>query len=170
MDKNLQLPLFGHFCCRLAVQPDCLQKDYICGILKFVEYEPDLFWCVLSKFKLHLWRMKTELKDEPAYLKHTSNKRAPDLIIPINSHTKINQNKHLIILINSDKSHAFECINDQHKDWYRCLNNCIEDFRAWEPIAEYNMELVPVSRSQYLFQDRPAGSLYNDTPIQGNFR
>ncbi|XP_046913743.2 rhotekin-2 isoform X4 [Dermatophagoides farinae] len=171
LDKNLQLPLFGHFCCRLAVQPECLLKDYRSGIVRSIDSN-EMFWSVLAKFKLNLWHMKTELKDEPAYLKHTASKRTPNLIIPINNQTKISQQKDqtaLIQLINNDITFTFESINDQHNEWFRCLNKCREDFIAWQPIAEYNMELAPIShhRSQYLFHDRPTGtSLYNETSIQ----
>ena len=171
LDKNLQLPLFGHFCCRLAVQPECLLKDYYSGIVRSIDSN-EMFWSVLSKFKLNLWHMKTELKDEPAYLKHTASKRLPDIIIPISNQTKISQQEQTLIqLINNDITFTFESINDKQNEWFRCLIKCREDFIAWQPIAEYNMELAPIShhRSQYLFHDRPTGaSLYNETSIQGN--
>ncbi|KAF7490122.1 Rhotekin-2 [Sarcoptes scabiei] len=168
LDKNLQLPLFGHYCCRLAVQPECLLKDYHSDILRMHSPESDMFWAVLSKFRLNLWRIKTELQDEPAYLKHTNSKKEPDLIIPINCQSKVTLSERNIQLVNKENVFVFESINGQQSEWIKCFQKVRQDFQAWEPIAEYNMQLAPLShhRSQYFFYERPSGSLYNETPLQ----
>lgn len=54
--RSHQLPLFGHFCCRLAAQPDCVSREVISGPLwvpQWPGHEPA--WAQLQAFNLHLW-------------------------------------------------------------------------------------------------------------------
>ncbi|GFX63043.1 rhotekin-2 [Trichonephila clavipes] len=37
IEKSNQLPLFGHFCCRLAVQPKCMIEETFSGYLSLVQ-------------------------------------------------------------------------------------------------------------------------------------
>lgn len=50
--RSHQLPLFGHFCCRLAAQPDCVAGEVVGGPLR-VGQQP--VWAQLRAFTLQLW-------------------------------------------------------------------------------------------------------------------
>nr|CAD7580648.1 unnamed protein product [Timema californicum] len=51
-NKSHQLPLFGHFCCRLAAQPDCVSQEVCAGTL---ECQGQSYWGQLQAFRLDLW-------------------------------------------------------------------------------------------------------------------
>lgn len=80
-----QLPLFGHFCCRLAAQPNCMTQETYSAFT----YVPDAFvkgssakdkkswtkcWTQLVAFKLKFW-----IKHE-----HFLENREPDICMSIN--------------------------------------------------------------------------------------
>jgi len=173
MDKSLQLPLFGDFCCRFAVQPESQLKEFLSGLIMFSDMnaksELSLNWCSLKNFKLNLWPVKEELKNEPVFVKHTVSNSPPLKIVPINSASKIVHQGELLTISNGDVCYIIRCCNGPSLDWYKALMAIKEAFVAWEPIAEYQMDLASLShpRSNYLFRNRFPGSLYEETPIQG---
>lgn len=173
MDKNLQLPLFGDFCCRFAVQPECQLKEFMSGLVLFREVSPKteftLFWCNLKNFRLNLWPVKDELKNEPVFVKHTVSSTPAGTIVPINKNTKVTHQCELIGVSNGEKNYSIKCFSGLPLDWYKALLATKDAFIAWEPIAEYQMDLSSLSqpRSNYLLRSRLPGSLYDETPIQG---
>lgn len=173
VERNLQLPLFGHFCCRLAVQPQCQMKEYISGLLELrpnLRSEYGLYWCVLKGFKLNLWNVKRDLQNEPVFLKHTLSNTTPNMVVPINKQTRISQSESTMVIANNDNSCCFQCLTGSQADWFKALLSMQDDFIAWETIAEYQMDLASMAqpRPQYFPFDRLPGALYNETPIQGN--
>ena len=173
VEKNHQLPLFGDFCCRFAVQPECQMKEFMSGLILLSEVssksEFTLFWCSLKNFKLSLWSVKDELKNEPVFLKHTVNNIPPSTIIPINKNTKITHQTDFICITNGENTYYFKCFTGSPIDWYKAFLATKEALIAWEPIAEYQMDLTSPSqqKSNYLFRSRLPGSLYDETPIHG---
>ncbi|PVD30250.1 hypothetical protein C0Q70_09513 [Pomacea canaliculata] len=77
-----ELPLFGHYCCRLAAVPDCLVKPVVSGFLS-VQEDDDLskwrrYWCVLKNLRLACWLSPTDIEVAQ-----------PLLTIPITKSTQI---------------------------------------------------------------------------------
>jgi hypothetical protein len=58
-NRSHQLPLFGHFCCRLAAQPDCVSQESCSGDLTVLDGGTGrqwvLMWGQLQAFRLDLW-------------------------------------------------------------------------------------------------------------------
>lgn len=173
VEKNMQLPLFGDFCCRFAVQPESQLKEFISGLIMYQstasKSEPALFWCSLKNFRLHLWPVKEELKSEPVFVKHTISNTAANIVVPIGSNTKITLTENSLTVCNGDTSHCVRPCSGSLTDWHRAFLTCREAFIVWEPIAEYQMELAQLTqpRSNYCLRNRLPGSLYDETPIQG---
>lgn len=175
VEKSLQVPLFGDFCCRFAVQPESQIKEFISGLIMYQSTaskgKPTLYWCSLKNFRLHLWPVKEELKNEPVFVKHTISNIAANIVVPIGSNTKIVLNENSLTIFNDDVSqgHCVRPCSGSLTDWNRALLTCLESFKAWEPIAEYHMELAQLTqpRSNYCLRNRLPGSLYDETPIQG---
>jgi len=69
--KHHSLPLFGHFCCRLAAQPDCISKEM--GINN-VKVDNQDCWARLQGFYIKIWESK----------KHAEEGQNPEHVIPIN--------------------------------------------------------------------------------------
>ncbi|KAI4504888.1 hypothetical protein M0802_000438 [Mischocyttarus mexicanus] len=78
-NKNCMLPLFGHFCCRLAVEPECINSDIHAGI---IDINGQKYWARLRNFCVKTWLSK-ELEDEKNVI-HT---------IPIDKETVIQLSK-----------------------------------------------------------------------------
>lgn len=60
--RSHQLPLFGHFCCRLAAQPDCVSRECCSGELTVLNVEAEgkkpqwtAVWAQLQAFKMDMW-------------------------------------------------------------------------------------------------------------------
>lgn len=63
-NRNNQLPLFGHFCCRLAAQPQCISSPVYSGCVKLRD-ELSSSWASLQAFELSLWSSSEEAKLQP---------------------------------------------------------------------------------------------------------
>jgi hypothetical protein len=58
-NRSHQLPLFGHFCCRLAAQLDCVSQESCSGDLTVLDGDAGgqwvSMWGQLQAFRLDLW-------------------------------------------------------------------------------------------------------------------
>lgn len=58
-NRSHQLPLFGHFCCRLAAQPDCVSQESCSGDVILLDSDAARqwvsMWGQLQAFRLDLW-------------------------------------------------------------------------------------------------------------------
>jgi hypothetical protein len=58
-NRSHQLPLFGHFCCRLAAQPDCVSQESCSGDMMLLDSDAARqwvsMWGQLQAFRLDLW-------------------------------------------------------------------------------------------------------------------
>ncbi|KAJ4439216.1 hypothetical protein ANN_07335 [Periplaneta americana] len=61
-NRSHQLPLFGHFCCRLAAQPDCVAQESCSGDLTLLDCDAGRqwlsMWGQLQAFRLDLWNKR----------------------------------------------------------------------------------------------------------------
>lgn len=85
---NSKLPLFGHFCCRLAVQPDFMKTNYCAGNLQLLSPNDTQLYDIyarLQSFKLSYWdnleafENKTEPKHSIEITRDSKAKRRGDL-------------------------------------------------------------------------------------------
>lgn len=180
-NRSSQLPLFGHFCCRLAVQPDCQTIERISGYLKVKEATvraqkiESTYWASLRNFQIRLWSKRHDRNSSSSGYS-TSRKRFdsidPDLVIPINKKTKVNSGSNALTITTDDKCYIL--CNDSTglvdiKLWAKQLEQTIQDFGVWESVAEYQMPIPSPSpsRAPMYLKPRTPGSLYDETPIQG---
>lgn len=70
-NKYHSLPLFGHFCCRLAAQPECVSKEMCIGN---VTVDGQDCWARLQGFTIKTWESK----------KHAEETQNPERVLPIN--------------------------------------------------------------------------------------
>lgn len=70
-----QLPLFDHFCCRLAAEPECLSLEQTASVTlksppstnqssKSSKSDPPPVWAALGGFNLALWKKKEHRQDK----------------------------------------------------------------------------------------------------------
>lgn len=59
-----QLPLFGHFCCRLAAQPQCILSPVYSGSVQ-LRNELSSLWASLRAFELSIWSSEEQAKSHP---------------------------------------------------------------------------------------------------------
>lgn len=176
-NRNAQLPLFGHFCCRLAVQPDCQNIERISGYLKIKEVTAratkieSVYWASLSNFQLKLWTKRSDRNSNYGGHKKSIDNQTPDLVIPITKKTVMKSGSNALTLHNEDK--CFLVSNDDGlgdiRLWVNHLDQCIKDYAIWEPVADFPMEIPSPSptRAPMFMKPRAPGSLYDETPIQG---
>lgn len=72
--RSHQLPLFGHFCCRLAARPECVGGEAVSGVggpLSAWAGAPPA-WAQLTAFSLQLWRDRKALLTQQPSLQSVS--------------------------------------------------------------------------------------------------
>ncbi|XP_076295034.1 rhotekin-2 [Lasioglossum baleicum] len=165
--KAHALPLFGHFCCRLAVQPDCIDKELDIG---FVIINDKRCWARLHGFEIEAWKTK-KLADEL---------QKPEITICVNKDTLVRQSRSVICqlrIINCvDGIRKRDTIEFYSKDDVRkCLEQLIhriDEHSKWKHAA-MNFQRIPslensctTTNAKHLFAaNRQQGSLYDEIPL-----
>ncbi|KAF7988297.1 hypothetical protein HCN44_009942 [Aphidius gifuensis] len=159
-NKHHALPLFGHFCCRLAAQPECITKEvYSGGII----INDNNYWAKLQNFKIQTWESR-KLADEEQICIHT---------IPINKETNIQLSKTSVkelkitnTLEAADKTVVIklETVDDAQK-WLRNLINHANEHSKWKHAAESVQEVPCIESARNSFISKRQGSLYDETPL-----
>ncbi|XP_055941130.1 rhotekin-2-like isoform X2 [Argiope bruennichi] len=171
-DKHNQLPLFGHFCCRLAVQPKCMVEEVYSGYLSLVQQIGNItgsrrMLCSLKNFTLSMWSNFADV--------HSSN---PDVVIPIKTGTKVTPSSKAIsyprfsfrVEYTDDdetKEHLLAADSPiQLSEWLNHISQHIKDYELWKPASESLMEISSpgVCRNSQFIRHRNS-SLYDETPF-----
>ena len=169
------LPLFGHFCCRLAVQPDCVSSEQLCGYLKIVDHyhkksksfkskiqEGHLYWASLKNFNLSLWVKENQEMSSSTIGRRSSSLKSskakemkPDVIIPIKKGIQIKRSSSSFSIIGEDgQVFMMSVLNkDDLQLWIVHIEQHVSDYIVWESIAELEspMDILspsPVSSSR----------------------
>ncbi|XP_034233900.1 rhotekin-like isoform X1 [Thrips palmi] len=163
--RSHQLPLFGHFCCRLAAQPDCVSREAYSGNALLLESSG--VWTqmhgALQAFRLDLWR---SLNDKEAAKKpaKTVTVDRDTLIQPGKSGSReilisnvIEGCDNVVIL----KAGSAE---EQHK-WIRNLTQHSKDHLRWKQAALEKMEIQSPGSNRNFVRQLRQGSLYDETPL-----
>ncbi|XP_050049012.2 rhotekin-2-like isoform X1 [Dermacentor andersoni] len=171
-NPQLQLPLFGHFCCKLAVVPDCTHEEQLSGYLGVVQLANGVsgrrrLWCVLKNFQLCLWTSPEDARHLP-----------PVLSIPINMDTHLRTDNcsskymHAIRIISAiaDKVQEHLIVADGEQDftkWLLHLRQHIKDHELWGNLASKRMEIPsPGPRRAPMFLHARQTSLYDETSLK----
>jgi hypothetical protein len=163
-----QLPLFDHFCCRLAAQPDCLSNEnatnaclkYPSFRIKSKSSDPPALFAVLRGFTLEFWKKR----------EHRDKAKSPLLSLSLDHGTRLSEGieRGDIIITNvhscEEKLAEFRCLD---KNWICVLHQRIADSHAWGPVSR-NQMLIHSPKLNCSPNNRLAprsGSLYEETPL-----
>ncbi|GIY79212.1 rhotekin-2 [Caerostris extrusa] len=174
-EKNNQLPLFGHFCCRLAVQPKCMVDEVFSGYLSLVQQIGNItgsrrMLCSLKNFNLSMWSNFADV--------HSSN---PDIVIPIKTVMvpKVTPSSKAIsyprfsfkveyMQDNEDKEHLLAADSPiQLSEWLNYITQHIKDYgQTLKPASESLIEISSpcICRNSQFIRHRNS-SLYDETPF-----
>ncbi|XP_076630949.1 rhotekin isoform X1 [Colletes latitarsis] len=166
-NKVHALPLFGHFCCRLAVQPDCIDKEIRIG---FVTINDQRCWARLRGFEIETWKSK----------KFAEGLHKPTYTIGINKETLVRQSKstnnqlRILNCLDGIKNRDTIELNSK-EDFERLFEQLvtrIDEHSKWKHAA-VNVQRIPCSeissgnastRNSFVGNSRQ-GSLYDETPL-----
>nr|CAD7459246.1 unnamed protein product [Timema tahoe] len=160
-NKSHQLPLFGHFCCRLAAQPDCVSQEVCAGT---VECQGQWYWGQLQAFRLDLWMARD----------HWEAGQDPLRSITIDRDTAVRpslaSSKELVI-VNQCEGKEEKCVirtktSEEQQRWTRNLVQHCKDHLRWKHAAEKIMEIQSPGSTRHSFtRGLRQGSLYDETPL-----
>ncbi|KAL6263844.1 hypothetical protein P5V15_003925 [Pogonomyrmex californicus] len=160
-NKHHSLPLFGHFCCRLAIQPECITKEICIGNVKI---DGQNHWARLQGFCIKTWESK----------KHAEEGQNPEHIIPINKRTSIQPSrtstKELLINNSGNSVETLLPIKFESKEevqkWLKLLSAHINDHSRWKHAAEVIQRVSNIENMRNSFiSNKRQGSLYDETPL-----
>ncbi|XP_075223441.1 rhotekin-like isoform X2 [Lycorma delicatula] len=163
--RSHQLPLFGHFCCRLAAQPNCISQPVLSGPLTLPHLlRPRPSWAQLQAFTLHFWQ------DREAWLEAAD----PLTSIAVDRTTVIRSSKSsqfdLEIVNEVEGKNIVALVRasslEERDQWLRHLLHHTFDHKRWKGAAEQVMEIqTPGSGRQVFTRPIRQGSLYDETPL-----
>lgn len=165
---NNKLPLFGHFCCRLAVQPDFMETNYYSGELCLLTNgqtrSVDGFGR-LRAFKIELW------DSSQACDNHIQPRRS----IEVTRDTKLKHKGELDFAVcNMEEGTIEEYIFrtkslTETSKWYSAIKRAIKEHTIWDHVAVTPvMHLAaPGNVKNYFLRSSRQGSLYDQVPISG---
>ncbi|XP_059175381.1 rhotekin-like isoform X3 [Physella acuta] len=164
-----ELPLFGHYCCRLAALPHCLTHPTVTGYLNLQE-DDDLskwkrYWCSLKNLQLACWSSPDDVEVIQ-----------PLLTIPVTKSTQISdadpstsKKPHSFLIktvnINGIFCHTLAAdTKDELNKWWEGFQQHLLDQALWKHACDEQMDLkVPTRRKIPLFVRK--SSLYEETPL-----
>lgn len=167
-----QLPLFGHFCCRMAVQPECMAEERYSGYLSLVQQIGNItgsrrMWSSLKNFALSMWNNAAEI--------HRSE---PDMVIPVKRETRVSSERNsndypqFILKIeqlreetNEEALLAVDSSSELSR-WTAALNQHIKEYDLWKPASDFLMEIPsPGPSRNSVFLSNRTSSLYDEIPL-----
>ncbi|XP_076242213.1 rhotekin-2 [Calliopsis andreniformis] len=169
-NKLHALPLFGHFCCRLAVQPDCIDKEIHLGSIIINDQR---CWARLRNFQIDCWKSK----------KSADESQEPTCTICVNRETVVRRpksmNNQLCIInrvVDSKTRDVIEfSLNEDADKWFKQLTIRVNELSNWKHAA-VNFQRIPCSdncsantstKSSFV-SDKQQGSLYDEIPLIGS--
>lgn len=164
-NRSHQLPLFGHFCCRLAAQPICVSQESYSGEISLREKNHwVLVWGQLQAFRLDMWARKSDWEQGREPLQSIAVDRET-IIQPGKSTTReitvsnLCDGKDELVIIRTKTL-------EEQQNWVRHLVQHTKDHRRWRHAAEKIMEIPTPGSSRHSFTRQiRQGSLYDETPL-----
>ncbi|CAK9824864.1 RTKN2 [Anthophora retusa] len=161
------LPLFGHFCCRLAIQPHYVDKE-VCA--EYVIVNNQRCWVRLRGFEIEAWKSKKSLNkfEKPTYTIYVNKET-----IVRRSKSKANQ-LHVINRVDGNEtSDIIQLYSTENAEkWFEQLATCVKEHARWKH-AVINLQGISCSEiSNGSTNTRNSngnvnqqGSLYDETPL-----
>ncbi|XP_046981351.1 rhotekin-like isoform X1 [Schistocerca americana] len=164
-NRSHQLPLFGHFCCRLAAQPDCVSRESYSGEFSIREKGQWMpVWGQLQAFRLDMWSHRTDWEQNQEPLRSITVDRET-IIQPSKTASKeitvsnLCDGKDELMIIRTKNT-------DDQQNWIRHLVQHTKDHRRWRHAAEKLMEIPSPGSTRHSFaRQLRQGSLYDETPL-----
>lgn len=161
-NANNRLPLFGHFCCRLAVQPDFMCTSYYSGVLRLLpkgNILPLDGFGRLQAFKIQLWDS----------IESSENNMEPCRHIEINRDTKLKlKNDATFVVCNMEEGAMIEYYfrtQSSHEltKWQVAIKRAIKEHMQWDHITlSTPMKLsVPGNMNKFFGRSPRQGTLYD---------
>ncbi|XP_012940083.1 rhotekin [Aplysia californica] len=164
-----ELPLFGHYCCRLAALPQCLVQPTVTGFLNLQE-DDDLskwkrYWCSLKNLQLACWSSPDDVEVTQ-----------PLLSIPVTKSTQISDadpstsrkpHSFLIKTVNLNGIFHHTLAADSKEDlnrWWDGFQQHLLDQALWKHACDELMDLKVGTRRKVPAFLRKS-SLYDETPL-----
>ncbi|XP_008187559.1 rhotekin isoform X4 [Acyrthosiphon pisum] len=164
-NRNNQLPLFGHFCCRLAAQPQCTSSPVYSGYVRPRD-ESSSSWANLQAFELSIWSTEEEAKSQPPQKTFRVDRNTVIRALKINNEIEISNESEKRTV-----SFIFSVENGEEKgNWLKYLVQHTKEHYKWKKAAENVMEvqLLETNRHSFVKPERQ-GSLYDETPLFESF-
>lgn len=164
-----KLPLFGHFCCRLAVQPDFMTRCYCAGKLEVLSpnyNELNDIYARLQSFKLTCWdnleafEKNLDLKFCIEVTRDSKIKRRGDFEFEI-----CNMEEGII------KKYLFRTTEiSVASNWESNLKCAVKEHLQWKHITLSSpMQLNTSDTERHFSRSGRHGSLYDQVPISRKF-
>ncbi|VVC35413.1 Anillin homology domain,Pleckstrin homology domain,PH domain-like [Cinara cedri] len=164
-NRNNQLPLFGHFCCRLAAQPQCISSPVYSGYIR-LRSQASSSWATLQAFELSVWSSEEEAKSQPPQNQYKVDRNTVIRALKTNNEIEISNESEKRTV-----SFVFSVENGEEKgNWLKYLVQHTKEHYKWKKAAENVMEvqLLETSRHSFVKPERQ-GSLYDETPLFESF-
>ncbi|XP_014606675.1 PREDICTED: rhotekin-like [Polistes canadensis] len=159
-NKNCVLPLFGYFCCRLAVEPECINSDIHAGI---IDINGQKYWARLRNFCVKTWLSK-ELEDEEKNVIHTIPINKETIIQPSKKSSRkllltnfIDGTKKMIIFVFKSSKEA--------QEWLKYLTTHSKDHSSWRSVGQTIERAQSTDNTISVLCDNRQGSLYDETSL-----
>lgn len=168
---NTKLPLFGHFCCRLAIQPDFMKTSYCAGNLQLFSTNDNQSYDIyarLQSFKLSCW-------DNFGAFENNSQ---PKQSIEISRDSKAKRRGDFeFVVCNMEegtiKKYIFRAAEPiEASNWDIALKRAIREHLLWKHVTLSSpMQLSsPEIERNYFSRTERHGSLYDQVPILRKFQ
>lgn len=163
---NNKLPLFGHFCCRLAVQPDFVKNNYCAGSLQLScpnDNQVHDVYARLQAFRVTYWDS----------LEAFENNAEPKHSIDVNRDSKVKRRGDMeFIVCNMEegiiKKYVFRTNEPMEtSNWELSLKRAVKEHLLWKHVTlSTPMQLTtPGTERNYFSRSGRHGSLYDQVPI-----
>lgn len=167
------LPLFGHYCCRLAVQPDCIETSTCCGELSVQARGPSTRtldgYARLQAFRIDVW------DDEATFQQSVQPRRS----VEVNRDTKVKHRGELDLVLSIMEEGTIEEYTLRAKSlseatkWYAAIKKCIKEHSTWRHVTNggTTMQLAVAAnmKNSFVRSSSRHRSLYDQVPILGRF-
>ncbi|XP_012153250.1 rhotekin-2 isoform X3 [Megachile rotundata] len=164
-NKAHALPLFGHFCCRLAVKPNFIDKQISA---EFVIINNQRYWTQLRNFQIEAWKSKklAEKLEKPTYTICVNRETLVQRSKSINNRLRITNQidgveKHDLMELDS---------KEDLQRWFEQLTTRIMEHSKWKHAA-ISLQQIPCSENSNkhantrncFVDDKMRGSIYDNT-------
>ncbi|KAF2365018.1 Anillin domain [Trinorchestia longiramus] len=171
--RSHQLPLFGHFCCRLAAAPECHTQERLAAFLHVQSGDNQSTagqcWVRLQGWRLEVWESQEEAR---------TSEHHPQLCVSLDEHCQLERESGLSVRVCNneglDRGRLVLTFTTEEvaQSWLSVLKQVAADHEAWGPAAVEEMEILTPQPTRHPFMPLDYNSrrgrftsLYEETPL-----